>query len=279
MKKVVLSMAALSMLFFVACQGPKKEIARLQFQNDSIAQVNTRLASDIEELLQMIDEIEANFSQITKTEAALNQAQGERLKASIAQIIEQLKDNQEKIATLEKQVRNRNYNIASLKKTVERLKAENEEKAAMITALQAELAQRDAQIKELDASIASLNSKLDALSNENKDQQDQLNAQDQALNTVFYTIGTKKELKAKGILEGGILKVRTLQGVVNDADFTKADLRNVSSIPLNVKKATLMTSPPEGSYTFVKEGKVITELSITNPEEFWSVSKYLVIRK
>ena len=50
MKKVVLSMAALSMLFFVACQGPKKEIARfLQFQNDSIAQVNTRLASDIEE--------------------------------------------------------------------------------------------------------------------------------------------------------------------------------------------------------------------------------------
>ena len=117
MKKVVLSMAALSMLFFVACQGPKKEIARLQFQNDSIAQVNTRLASDIEELLQMIDEIEANFSQITKTEAALNQAQGERLKASIAQIIEQLKDNQEKIATLEKQVRNRNYNIASLKKT------------------------------------------------------------------------------------------------------------------------------------------------------------------
>ena len=85
MKKVVLSMAALSMLFFVACQGPKKEIARLQFQNDSIAQVNTRLASDIEELLQMIDEIEANFSQITKTEAALNQAQGERLKASIAQ--------------------------------------------------------------------------------------------------------------------------------------------------------------------------------------------------
>ena len=272
MKKVVLSMAALSMLFFVACQGPKKEIARLQFQNDSIAQVNTRLASDIEELLQMIDEIEANFSQITKTEAALNQAQGERLKASIAQIIEQLKDNQEKIATLEKQVRNRNYNIASLKKTVERLKAENEEKAAMITALQAELAQRDAQ-------IASLNSKLDALSNENKDQQDQLNAQDQALNTVFYTIGTKKELKAKGILEGGILKVRTLQGVVNDADFTKADLRNVSSIPLNVKKATLMTSHPEGSYTFVKEGKVITELSITNPEEFWSVSKYLVIRK
>ena len=40
-----------------------------------------------------------------------------------------------------------------------------------------------------------------------------------------------------------------------------------------------MTSHPEGSYTFVKEGKVITELSITNPEEFWSVSKYLVIRK
>ena len=278
MKKVVLSMAALSMLFIVACQGPKKEIARLQFQNDSIAQINARLTSDIEELLQMIDEIETNLAQNNKTEAARTKETGDRLKASIAQIIGKLKDNQEKIANREKQVKNRNYNIASLRKTVERLKAENEEKAAMITALQAELAQRDAKIKELDASIASLNSKLDALSDENKDQQDQLNAQDKALNTVFYTMGTKKELKAKGILEGGLLKVRTLQGVVNDADFTKADLRNVSSIPLNVKKATLMTSHPEGSYTFVKEGKVITELSITNPEEFWSVSKYLVIR-
>ena len=136
----------------------------------------------------------------------------------------------------------------------------------MITALQAELAQRDAKIKELDASIASLNSKLDALSDENKDQQDQLNAQDQALNTVFYTMGTKKELKAKGILEGGLLKVRTLQGVVNDADFTKADLRNVSSIPLNVKKATLMTSHPEGSYTLLKKAKSSPSFRLPTPK-------------
>ena len=48
MKKVVLSMAALSILFFVACQGTKKEIDRLKFQNDYIAQDKTRLASDIE---------------------------------------------------------------------------------------------------------------------------------------------------------------------------------------------------------------------------------------
>ena len=123
MKKVVLSMAALSMLFIVACQGPKKEIARLQFQNDSIAQINARLTSDIEELLQMIDEIETNFTQINKTEAALNQAQGERLKASIAQIIDHRTDNQAKIANLEKQEKNRNYRISGLNNTIERLTA------------------------------------------------------------------------------------------------------------------------------------------------------------
>ena len=128
-----------------------------------------------------------------------------------------------------------------------------------------------------------MNSKLDALlSNENKDQQDQLDAQTSGLST-RYSIRSvpKKNLKPKVFSKVVSSKFELLQRCsATMPDFTKADLRNVSSIPLNVKKATLMTSHPEGSYTFVeKEGKVITELSITNPEEFWSVSKYLVIRK
>ncbi len=274
MKKVVLSMTALMMLFMVSCQGYKDQIARLQFQNDSIAQVNAGMASDFEELLQMMDEIETSFLQVEKTEAGLAQADGERLKAGIAQIIELLKDNQTKIADLEAKVKSSNSKIYRLNQTIKRLKAENEEKAAMITKLQADLAQRDAKIKELDASIAALNSKVNALSAENKDQQDQLAAQDKEKHTVYYTFSNRKDLKAKGIL----IKGRALQGEVNNSYFTQADLRNLTSIPVDAKKAYLLTSHPAGSYTFVKEGKRIVSLSITNPTEFWSVSKYLVVR-
>ena len=274
MKKVLFSMTALAMLFMVSCEDYKGQIARLQFQNDSIAQVNAGMASDFEELLQMMDEIETSFLQVDKTEAGLAQADGERLKAGIAQIIDLLKDNQAKIADLEAKVKSSNNQVYRLNKTIKRLKAENEEKAAMITKLQADLAQRDAKIKELDAAIASLNNKVNALSAENKDQQSQLAAQDKEMNTVYYTFSNKKELNAKGIL----IKGRALQGEVNNEHFTQADLRNLTSIPMSAKRAYLLTSHPAGSYEFVKEGKKITALTITNPTEFWSVSKYLVIR-
>lgn len=275
MKKVVLSMTALSMLLLVSCQGYKDQIARLQFQNDSIAQVNARISSEFDELLQMMDEIEAGFLQVEQTEAGLSQEDGERLKADIAQIVDILKENQAKIADLEKKYKSRGYTISQLRKTIDRLKAENEEKVAMITQLQQELAQRDAQIKELDASVASLNDKVSALSAESAEQQDVISAQDRVLNTVYYTVSKYKDLKANGV----IIKGRALQGEVNNALFTEVDLRNLTSIPLNnVKRATILTAHPAGSYTLVKEGKRYTELAITNPAEFWSVSRYLVIR-
>ena len=258
MKKVVLSMTALSMLLLVSCQGYKDQIARLQFQNDSIAQVNARISSEFDELLQMMDEIEAGFLQVEQTETGLSMEDGERLKADIAQIVDILKENQAKLADLEKKYKSRGYTISQLNKTIERLKAENEEKVAMITQLQQELAQRDAQIKELDASVASLNDKVSALSAESAEQQGVIGAQDRVLNTVYYTVSKYKDLKANGV----VIKGRALQGEVNNALFTEVDLRNLTSIPLNnVKRATILTA-----------------LAITNPAEFWSVSRYLVIR-
>ena len=275
MKKVVLSMTALTMLLLVSCQGYKDQIARLEFQKDSIAQINARMNSEFDELLQMMDEIEASFLQVEQTEAGLSQAQGDRLKAGIAQIVDLLKENQAKIEDLEQKYQSRGYTIASLNKTIERLKAENAEKAEMIAKLQAELATRDAKIKELDASIASLNNKVSALSSESANQQSKLAAQDKSLNTVYYMFDRYKDLKSKGI----VIKGRALQGEVNNAYFTQADMRTLNTISLEMsKRVYLLTSHPAGSYTLVKEGKKYKELVITNPAEFWSVSKYLVLR-
>ena len=60
--------------------------------------------------------------------------------------------------------------------------------------------------------------------------------------------------------------------------FTQIDLRKVTSIPLYEKKAELKTKHPKSSYKLVKgEDKMLT-LEITNPREFWSLSKILVIQ-
>jgi hypothetical protein len=44
------------------------------------------------------------------------------------------------------------------------------------------------------------------------------------------------------------------------------------------KRAELLTTHPAGSYELVKDAKGQLTLKITNPTEFWSVSRYLVIQ-
>ena len=55
------------------------------------------------------------------------------------------------------------------------------------------------------------------------------------------------------------------------------DIRKVTEIPLFAKKAKLKTNHPDGTYEFVKDEDGNLTFKITNPKEFWSISKFLVI--
>lgn len=60
--------------------------------------------------------------------------------------------------------------------------------------------------------------------------------------------------------------------------FTQIDIRTDKEIKLYSKSAKLLTNHPEGSYSLVKDAKGQYILKITNPNKFWSVSRYLVIQ-
>ena len=85
--------------------------------------------------------------------------------------------------------------------------------------------------------------------------------------------GTKSELKEQGILSKG----EVLKSHFNKNYFTKIDIRVDKEIKLYSKKATMMTSHPAGSYTLNTDANGQYVLRITNPQQFWSTSKYLVI--
>ena len=103
--------------------------------------------------------------------------------------------------------------------------------------------------------------------------------QSDEMSSAWYVFGTKKELKAQNIItKNGIFsKSQILQADFNRDYFVKIDIRNTKSIPLYSKKATILTSHPKGSYSIKEENgnKIIT---ISDPKEFWSISKYLVVR-
>ena len=84
-----------------------------------------------------------------------------------------------------------------------RLQNEIEEKTQLITSLQESLAKRDVRIAELDEAVTNLTGQVEHLTTENEQQKEVLMTQDEALNTVYYALGTNKELKEQKIVEGG----------------------------------------------------------------------------
>ena len=110
----------------------------------------------------------------------------------------------------------------------------------------------------------------------------EVNVDSLVFNGISYGLdGTKKELKDQKILSGsGLFKKGSVlkDGDVNKDYFTQVDIRTTKEIKLYSKDADILTTHPTGSYALEKDDKDQLTLKITNPKEFWSVSKYLVIQ-
>ena len=107
-------------------------------------------------------------------------------------------------------------------------------------------------------------------------------AQEESLNTAFYLFGTGKELKKMDVLDkkGGFIGIGTGKSInenFNKEYFTKIDIRDENSFEFNnAKKIKIITTHPSNSYT-IYGNKPVDSLVINNIDEFWSISKYLII--
>ena len=178
-------------------------------------------------------------------------------------------------AQLKEKLRNSTFNADKLQKTIENLQQQVEDQAQRIQELEAALAEKDEQLAQQTEAIASLNQDVISLTEDNKSKAKQVEAQDKELNSAWFVFGTKSELKEQKILDSGdVLK----NGSFNKDYFTKIDIRYDKEIKLYSKSAKLLTTHPAGSYNLVKDKQDQYELHITNPAQFWSVSKYLVVQ-
>ena len=98
------------------------------------------------------------------------------------------------------------------------------------------------------------------------------------MNTAYYIIGTVKELKEKNIIkrEGFLGTAKDVNNNIDKSLMTKVDITTIKSIPINKKKATVISTHPVSSYKIEGE-KSADRLVILNQAEFWSLSKVLVI--
>jgi hypothetical protein len=153
------------------------------------------------------------------------------------------------------------------------------------------LEQRDNKIAEMSHQVVALKSDNSAKNDSLTMKSQVIAAREQAivdrdneLNRVYYIAGTPKELKEKGIIqkEGGFLGLgrnTDLKSDVGKEYFSELDQRTASRLPVFSKKVAIITEHPDSSYQLIYQDEQVAYLQIDKPDEFWKLTKYLVVEK
>ena len=280
MKKLfIFAMCAIAL---ASCnEGAKKAEAQARAERDSLNQVIAQKDDEINDMMTTLIDIEEGFREITEAQNRVTLAksgEGTNTKQRIAEnfqfIQSMMQQNKDLINKLKQQVRESSIKGDKLKKVIASLQETMEKKDQQITELSEQLELKNIHIGELKYAINSLKEDARSLQDENDAQSKTINAQDKQLNTAWFAYGTKDELKKQRILDGG----KVLQGSFNKEYFTKIDIRVDKEIKLYSKSAKLLTTHPASAYTLQQDANKQYVLRITDPQAFWSTSKYLVVQ-
>jgi predicted nucleic acid-binding Zn-ribbon protein len=266
------------------------EIKALTMEKSDLNQTIQKRDSVVNDMEGTFAEIESNMTFIKEKRsqiATLQTEGGKNKKQLIAEDVKlmniMLEESSKKIADLEAKLKKSGLNLKSYEKRLQTLTETIETQNTEIAALKNEIEGKNANIAELGTKVQGLNKNI-------QDQADTITYKEKVIvdktdkmNTAHFTLGTFKKLKEEGIVsrEGAVLGVgggKEIQGNLDPKYFTSVDIRQTKTIPLNVKKAVVISEHPSSSYKLVEENGQIAYLQIENPEEFWKISKYAVIQ-
>jgi septal ring factor EnvC (AmiA/AmiB activator) len=286
MKNFLLILLVLPVLFS-SCENKKQteQINQLIQEKKKILSDAAVKDSLVNDFLMTINEIESNLAEIKSREKLISSqtAQGqelskpirERINEDIRMINELMQSNKNKIAALNRKIKDSDLKIKEFDNMIALANQQLAERDSEILTLKEELAG-------LNFSIAVLNDTISIIKDQNRALAGVINDKTNELNTAYFIVGERKELIEKKILnkQGGFLGLGKSQKIAGDVDlneFTEIDIRNLKSIPLGVKKATLMSVHPAGSYELITTEKKVEEIVIKDPALFWQKSRMLVI--
>ncbi len=279
MKRLILLASVVALLW--SCNNVKesRDYRELKAENDSLISLSNGQSNELFNYLDEFNEIQENLNEIKRRENIIDlNKQGfnegskqQRITEDIQIIYDLLKENREKLASLNQKYKNGLSQNTKLQK--------------LMNSLEEQIKLKDAEILSLSQELQNLNIKIEGLSSELKNTRSK--NQEQAklikgLNTAYYVIGTRKELKENKIItrKGGFLGIgrnSKLDENFNLSYFTKVSKKDAVNIPIFAKKAKLVTTHPKESYELERKDNKIDKLIIKDPKAFWSISKFLVI--
>ena len=289
MNKVVtvLSLAMIAMAF-ASFNTHQEELDAAIRKNDSLSLILQNKDSELDSLFATLNEIEENLAAVNSRYNSVQELRRANIEGQPnvkSQINAQIKDienlmaaNKQKIASLQAKINTDTKEGTRLQELVSRQEERIAAQESQIAQLLTELENNKVLIKKLNQDVTDLTA-----SNEQKEQY--IKQQTAEANRAYYVVGTYTDLNEAGIVSkaGGFIGIGRRQGTNSEMPldrFTQIDRTKVTTIPINMKKAVVVSKHPENSYELVmdeNDTKMVSYLRILNPAKFWEQTRFLVI--
>jgi chromosome segregation ATPase len=282
-KKIIIVFFALSGIFF-SCNNDKisvleEEIATMKEEKhiaDSLQNNFITVMNQIEANVRAIKEKEKTLSEIS-TESS--ESQTDKVLNDLNEIDKLMEANRKKLAQLQS-LKNK---LASINQRVEQYEHVIAEMQSRIDAQDIHITNLENALAEAAENISILTDENEAVKQDNTAKQVVIDRHETDINTVYYAVGTAKELQEKEIIlkKGGVMgmgKTAILNPQIDNSVVLKADRRKMTEIETLSKKPQLITTHAESSYKWDTSEPDNVKLLITDVAKFWEKSKYLVIQ-
>jgi hypothetical protein len=271
-------------LVFAGCNNSQREaqLKALAAKDSTLFEQTQQKDSTIMAYIHSLNDIQDNLNAIKTKEKVISMGKekGEGTSQSGTIVAD--------IKTLDELIVKNHRELNALEKKLRAATKQDEEIKKMVANLQSDLKDKDTQIADLEVRLAKVNDSIRLIVSQFNDslvvlgrQKMEITAMKTEINTVYYAVGTYKELKKMGVLTkqgsfAGIGGAPELKQGFNVSYFTSALKPELKAIPLYSKFSKLVTNHPPDSYKVAGNGKTDSFI-ITDPASFWSTSKYLVI--
>lgn len=288
MKTIIFLIAGVYILLLTGCVENSQKYKSLQASLDSLSVVHATQDNEMENVFTALNEISAGMQSLREAESLLTLEAAQENKAGVK--------SQKQLEQLKRDVSSLSAAIATYREQVSKLEATNKRQSAefkkLISGLNAELEQRNEKIAEITKQLAdkdqllavktqeisNLNQNVADLNKETVGQKETITKQDQAIHLANYLIGSRKELKeAEVISRQGLFCPPIVSSQAQKANFVSIDLREQKSIPLNGKKAKILSTHASDSYTLEEGEDGMLTLKIKDENAFWKQTRYLVV--
>ncbi len=289
MKKTVTVLAlAIVVTALASCNNHQAELDAAIKTNDSLSTIIQNKDSELDSLFSTLNQIEENLAAVNSRYNAVQELRRANIEGQPSvknQISAQIKDienlmaaNKQKIASLQAKLNNDSKESTRLQELVSRQEERIAQQESQIAQLLTELENNKVLINKLNQDVTELTA-----SNAQKDQY--IKQQTTEANRAYYVVGTYDDLNEAGIVSkaGGFIGIGRRQGTNSEMPldrFTQIDRTKVTTIPINMRKAIVVSKHPENSYELVmdeNDNKQVSYLRILNPAKFWEQTRFLVV--